>query len=91
MTIGRQGGQPGILNRTARREMIERLKGRILQAECLVHGIVEIAADSCGANSGRLGLKVEDLADDSGLPEQAAVKPGAMPPQASFELREHAQ
>src|ERR1022692_4178372 len=54
-------------------------------------GIVEVAADTCRANARLFSLKVKHLAHHAGLPEQVAVKRGAVRGQAVHVVRDHSQ
>src|SRR5689334_15470470 len=91
MRIRRQRGQPGILDGPADGEVIEVLERDSVQAEQVVEGVVEVAADAGPADAGGLGFQVEDLAEDAGLPEEVAIPPGASVPDRAAEVSDHPQ
>jgi hypothetical protein len=57
-TIGRQSGQARVVDRASGGEVIERLKARVIEPHDLVNRVVEEAADTRGADSGRLGFQI---------------------------------
>src|SRR5439155_444730 len=73
------------------REVVERLKHRVLEPHDLMDRVIEKTADPRRADSGRLRLQIKYLADHPRLPEKSAVEPRSMPPQARFEFRDHPQ
>ena len=89
--IRRQGGQASVLDMASGREVIERLKHRVVESHYLMDRVIKKAADSRGTDSSRLRLKIKHLADHSRLPEKSPVKPRSMPSQACFEFRDHPQ
>ena len=57
-------------------------------AEYLVHGLVEEAADAGAAQARRLGFEIQHLADQAGLPMKLAIAPGSLADEWG-ELGEH--
>jgi hypothetical protein len=90
-SIGRQGRQARVFDRSSGREVIERLKACVIESHDLVNRVVEKTADARGADSGRLGFQIEHLTDQPCLPEESAIKPWPVLAQAGFELRNHPQ
>src|ERR1017187_1444199 len=90
-SIGRQGGQPRVLDRASGRKVIEGLKRRVVEPKHLMDRVIEEAADSRRTDAARFRLQIKHLADHPGLPEESAVKPGSVPPQVWFEFRDHSQ
>lgn len=62
-------GEPRILDRTARREVIEGLELAPFDPQQAMHLVVEAAADAGAADAVGLGFEVEDLPQRSRLPE----------------------
>src|SRR5438132_11166184 len=89
--IRRVSPQPRVLDRRADGEVIQVLKAVAGQAEQVVKGVVEVAADAGRANPRCFRLQVEDVAEDAGLPAQAAIPPRALLADAVAELRDHAE
>src|SRR3989304_5504592 len=73
------------------REMIETLIGEVRETENLVDRIIKEAPDAGGAYARRLSRQVQDLSDDTGLPEEVPVEPGAGIARLLFELHNHSK
>src|ERR1700694_5823720 len=87
--VRRQGGEPGIVDRAAHREVIQALPGIVVDSEQSAHFVIEEKADPSGAHAGALGFQIEDLPEHAALPEEMAVAPRFM--HCGFELRKHPQ
>ncbi len=89
--IGRLRSEASVIDVAAYGEMVERLKRIVAEAEDIVHGIIEEAADARGTKADGLSFQVKHLGYCTGLPVQAAVEPIAELPEWSRELRDEAQ
>src|SRR5262245_10333471 len=75
MGIRGESAQPRVLDGTADREVVEVLEAVAGQAEQLVEGIVEVAADAGTAHTGCLRFQVKNMPQDARLPEEPAIPP----------------
>ena len=62
-TIRRQGGQAWVLHVASGREVIERLKHRVVESKHLVDRVIKKAADSRRTHARRLRFQIKHLAD----------------------------
>src|SRR5262249_13908942 len=75
MLIGRMGLQTRIFDWSTHREVVKDLITISGQPEGLVREVVEEATDAGAADAARFRFEIQHLADDTGLPIQAAVEP----------------
>src|ERR1035441_4621739 len=87
--IRRQRGQASVLDWATHSEMVEALPIARRDAEHLVNRIIEVAADPGRTNARLLRLEVQDLAHESGLPEQTSVEAGAIDNQTVHVFGDH--
>ena len=67
--------EPRIVDRSTHGEVIEALMTEVVQAEQLVHGIIEETPDAGSPKPGLLGLEIKDLANHAAFPKQPRIKP----------------
>src|SRR5262249_54408002 len=89
--VRRQGCEPSVLDWAAYREVVETLPITRSNAERLGDGIVEVAAHASRTNARLFGLKVQHLAEETGLPEQIPVESGTERNQAVRVVGDHPQ
>jgi hypothetical protein len=77
--VGRQGGEPRVLDGRPHGKMVEILELVAREPRELMDRVVEVAADPRPPAPDSLRLQVEELADQSRLPEEVPLKPGAIP------------
>ncbi len=67
--VGRQGSQARVLHVASDREVIERLKHRVVESKHLVDRVIKKAADSRRTDARSLRFQLEHLPDQPSLPE----------------------
>ena len=81
--------QAEVLHWSADREAVKRPECEILEPDRLMHRIVAEEADAGAADPGRFDLEVQRLADQRGLPEQAAIDLRPIREQSLLIARDH--
>src|SRR5512139_4193589 len=71
--VGGQGEEAGIVDGYAHGEVVQHLEAAVGQAQHVVVGVVEEAADAGAAPAGGFGLERDDGAEHGRLPVQGAV------------------
>src|ERR1035437_835900 len=87
--VRRQRGQASVLDWATHSEMVEALPIARRDAEHLVNRIIEVAADPGRTNARLFHLEVQDLAHESGLPEEISVKAGTIHNQTVHVFGDH--
>src|SRR5579871_5299275 len=84
-------GEPLIFRRPTNGEVVQALKLIACESEQLMKDIVEITADAGRAHARGLGLQIQDVSQNSGLPEEPTIPPGAVSANALSKVGDHAQ
>jgi hypothetical protein len=81
--------ETGIFDRTAYCKVIETLELKVFNAKETVKGIVEVAANSRAADACGLRLEVQNLAEQTRLPEEPAIPSRSLRTDSGGKLRKH--
>src|SRR5258708_20337481 len=82
-------GEPFVLDGAPHREVVKALPVARSDAEHIVNGVIEVAADPRRANPRLFSFEVQHLADETGLPEEISIEPTPVGPQPAHVISPH--
>jgi hypothetical protein len=91
MPVRGEGHQTAILDRTSDRKVIEGLQAESLDGHNLMYGVVEKAADPGRPDPGRFGFEIQDLSQQTRLPEHPWIPPGSSSSQLALKFGKHGE